>query len=82
MIQLSSLLYDNNIEGETMENTTDFVKDIDFNFKTTDTSVSTEPQHQLGQIHIGPYLPIQSGSYNVDVILTSDFNTFEIKDHY
>jgi hypothetical protein len=65
-----------------MENTTDFVKNIDFNSKTTNTTISFNPSHEFGKINIGPYLPIMSGSYNVDVVTTSDFNSFEVQGHY
>jgi hypothetical protein len=62
-----------------MDNKTDFVKDIDFNAKTSESTITTNPQNQFGRINTGPYLPIQSGTYNIDVISTSDFNTTEMK---
>lgn len=65
-----------------MKKTTNFVENVDFNIKTTNNTVSFNPSHEFGKIEIGPYLPIMSGSYNVDVVSTSDFNIFEIQGHY
>jgi len=65
-----------------MDNTTDFVKNVDFNVSISKTSVNSSTQNQFGQILMGPYLPIQSGTYNIDVVSTSDFTSFEIKGHY
>ncbi len=65
-----------------MDNITDIILDIDFNPRVTEDSFVKDTQNQYGQINNGPYLPIQSGNYSVDVISTSDFNFFEVHGHY
>ena len=36
----------------------------------------------LGKIQNGPFLPIQSGNYSIDVIKTNDFKSFKVIGHY
>lgn len=55
-----------------MENKTDSVRELNFDQKTSKSTITTNPQNQYGRIKTGPYLPIQSGMYNIDVISTSD----------
>jgi len=65
-----------------MNNKTDIIKDTDLNQKTSETTITTNVQDQFGKINTGPYLPIQSGTYNINVISTSDFHTIAIEGHY
>lgn len=65
-----------------MNNRADKIKDINLHQKITESTITTNIQDQFGKIDTGPYLPIQSGAYNINVISTSDFNTIEVEGHY
>lgn len=65
-----------------MNNKTDIVKDNDLHQITTETTITANIQDQFGKIDTGPYLPIQSGTYKINVISTSDFQTIAIEGQY
>ena len=65
-----------------MSKKTDFVKECDFLTKNLSTNIVSNPNIGLGKIDNGPYLPIQSGEYKINVIETKDFNSFKIIGHY
>lgn len=61
-----------------MLNKTSFVSKIDFHSVKTDISFTKDAINVFGRINYGPYLPIQSGSYDINVISTSDFKSFDV----
>ncbi len=60
-----------------MENKTDYVKKMDF---STDVLISKvcNPDVGLGKVSNGPFMPMMSGNYQIQMIETQDFQSYSI----
>lgn len=65
-----------------MAKDTNFVTEGNMNITISSIATSVEAVGLFGQMSFGPYMPIKSSEYNIDVISTSDFSKFDIEGHY
>ncbi len=65
-----------------MSKLTDLVTKTDFVADKSNTTIVSNPNIGFGKVDNGPYLPIQSGDYKINVIETNGFNSFKVIGHY